>query len=385
MKTFNYVPEIPIGEDWTWNTNVIVSSNGTEQRISLRDEPKRSVSMKWIFDQAAELQHVMMTMMVGGEGVLLPFYQAATRLTASVAAGSNAIAFRSARTDVRSGGRAILFDHTGRVEAVALGAVTAAGAALIAPLGQSWGRRANIAPVWPVYAAGEAVVTRNNPDYAASIALKMNDLDFMVPFANQFAAYPLTMFNGYPVLNVNSIGAEFDQTYDTGVEFTDYGGKVESRNPWLHAQIVMPRVFLCQRVLQPDTWAMWRAFADYAKGSANPFYLPTFRQDFAVAANPGNGTISFEGTEYNEAYAPFEAFRQLAFVFEDGGVQFAKVADCVAANGRSIVTFAPALPAGRPLKRVSMLLKVRIADDRISCEHSALETRLTINLRTVDE
>lgn len=387
MKLLDQVPEIPIAETWQWDTDVIVSDNGTEQRISLMEFPKRSVNLTIGMDTEAEVNKVAARVAGSGEGLAIPFYQAATRLTASAAAGAGAISFNASRTDVRSGAEALIFDRAGRVERVRLAVVSAAGATLAQPLAGAWSRKASIAPIWDCYASGSLAITRNNPDYIASLKASFTEVDFMEPFANEFAAYEFRQFKGYPVLEVNATGSEFEQSYETGATTQEYGQRAFIRNPWLHSQIVMPRQFLCQRVLQPESWRMWRALGDYAKGSTNPFFVPTFRNDFEVLVMPGGNanTVIFKGVEYAEEYAPFEPYRQFAFFLEDGGVQLASLVDFAIIGGNTVAHFTPALPAGvNPAKKCSLLLKVRIADDRISCEHNALHTMLSINLRTAD-
>lgn len=386
LKLIANVPEVPIIEEWLWAGEVIVATDGTEQRISLSDMPKRSVNLLYGLDTEEEVVQVTNGMFMAGPGVDVPFYQAATRLTALAEAGDTALAFIAGRTDLRAGSDALIFDASGRRERVTIVAVSAIGATLAGPLVGSWGARANVAPIWPCYSSGQISISRTNPDYSAELKAGFTELGFMSPFANEFAPFVFTIFGDYPVLQVNSIGNTFEQSYDTGAQIIDYGSTVEIRNPWSHAQIVMPRQFLCQRVLQRESWDMWRAFADYARGSTNPFYLPTFRQDFPISIPPvaGGDTFSWKGVEYVEDYAPFEPFKQLAIFFEDGGVHYAAVSNSEVVGGNSVVTFEPALPVGIAVNKVSILLKVRIADDKISCEHDALQTILTINLRTAD-
>lgn len=383
MKLLAQTPEAPIGETWTWQTDVIVATDGTEQRISLCEFPKRDLALTLGAVTEADVRAFTRAALGSGDGLAVPFYQAATRLTGSVAPGAAALSFNAGRTDLRDGCEALIFDRTGRRERVTLAVVSAGGATLATPLAQPWGRSASIAPVWGMVAGGSLGVTRKNPDFAAELKASFTELDFMVPFANEFAPFDLPMFGDYPVLNVNSIGTNFEQQYDTGAETIDYGARVEIRNPWLHAQIMLPRQFLCQRVLQPASWRMWRKLADYTKGSANPFYLPTFREDFERVALGANA-VTFEGNEYAVEYAPHSPFQQLAFFLEGGAVHFAAVTNCAIVGGNSAVQFAPALPGGAVVNKVSLLLKVRIADDRISCQHEALETTLSINLRTAD-
>ncbi len=383
MKLLAHPPEVPITEEWAWQSDVMVSTDGTEQRVALSEFPKRTLQYTIGLDTEAEVNAALASLMLAGAGLDVPFYAAATRLTGAAAIGAEALSFVAGRTDLRDGCDALLFDRAGRVERVTIDAVVEAGASLTAPLALAWGAAASIAPIWPCFSTGSLSVARNNPDYVATIKIALTELDFMEPFANEFAEHEFTMFNGYPVLEQNATGTEFEQSYDTGAQTIDFGQRVEIRNPWAHAQIVMPRIFLCQRVLQPATWAMWRAFADYAKGSTNPFYIPTFRNDFETVSI-GEDAIEFKGSEYADSYASFEPFRQLAFFLEDGGLHFASVSDCAVVGGNSAVEFEPALPNDAVVTKTSLLLKVRIADGKISCQHEALETMLAINLRTAD-
>ena len=251
MKLIANVPEQPIVERWQWATDTITATDGTEQRISLSEFPKRSLELNIGLDTEEEVAAVTRTLMLSGEGFAIPFYQAAARLKGSAAAGQQTLQFDASRTDLRDGCEAVLFDAQGRVERVTVAIVLSTGATLAAPLAGAWTRRASIAPVWAMGLAGSMGVTRRSVDRSADVKLALTELAFMEPFANQYAPHAFTTFKGYPVLAVNSIGDQFEQSYETGVETIDYGGIIELRNPWLHSQIVMPRQFLCQRVLQP--------------------------------------------------------------------------------------------------------------------------------------
>jgi hypothetical protein len=100
----------------------------------------------------------------------------------------------------------------------------------------------------------------------------------------------------------------------------------------------------------------------------------------------GNASqVIFKGVDYAEEYAPFEPYRQFAFFLEGGGVHYAALVNFAIVGGNTVCNFAPALPNGvAPAQKCSLLLKVRIADDRISCEHNALHTMISISLRTAD-
>jgi hypothetical protein len=390
MKFLLAMPEAPIVEDWFWQTDVQVSDDGTETRISLRDEPKRTIAVKYLFDDDMEYRIVKNVAFDSFDRpFLLPFYQQGVRLTANLNVGGINIACNTARTDLRPGCSAVLYDRTGAREAVTVLSVVPGACVVTAPVSAGWrrDRAAMIAPAWPVYVGPNSSFSRRVLN-GGSLSISASDIAFMVPFVNPQNAAQLPIFDSLPVFATNAIGSEFDESFANGSSIVDHGGIVNVRSPWKHPQIQMSRTFLLNRSWDFPSWQRFVKLADYCKGSQHPFYMPTFRRDFAVsgAIAPGAVTMDFEGIEYADEFYPFAAFKQFAF-FTRAGVHYAKASNCVKIGGKSRVTFAPALPVGAlwgQEQQVSLLLKVRIADDKVSCEHTALQTKATLNLRTVD-
>lgn len=389
MNLLSYVPETPIGEELAWATDVQVADNGNEVRICLRDEPKRSLNLKYTFTDEDDLRRTRALAFASLDRVFrVPFFHHATTLTAGAAAGAVGLALAPARTELRPGRDALLFDRSGRVEAVTVQAVLAAGVTLADPLSGAWRRGASIAPVWPVIGGANVSIARA-PLAGGSIGFPVADADFVVPFLNPANTTQLQLFAGLPVITFNATGDTFDEAFLNASNVIDYGGLPYMRAPWVHQQLQFNRVFLCNRVFDRARWQWWNALFDYMKGSYNPVYLPTFREDFHALVRPGGGnnTVTFEGTEYADDFFPFAPFKQFAF-FARAGVHYAKAAGCAKVGGNSVVTFEPPLPAGADWgteQLISLLLKVRIADDKVSCEHTALQTRVTLNLRTVND
>lgn len=389
MITLTHVPETPIVEELAWATDVQTADNGNEVRICLRDEPKRTLNLKYVFDNEDDLRRTRAVAMAALDRPFqLPFFHHATRLTANAAAGAAALALAPAKAELRPGRPALLFDRSGRLEPVTVLAVQPAGVTLTAPLAGAWKRGASIAPVWPVIGGSNATFTRM-PLAGASASLTVTDADFMVPFLNPANVTVLQTFSGLPLLPFNAVGDSFDEGFSNGSSVVDYGGVPYMRSPWSHQQLMLTRTFLCNRVFDRPRWQWWNALFDYMKGSQKPVYMPTFREDFKPLVRPAGGgnSVTFEGTEYADDFFPFAPFKQFAF-FAGAGVHYAAVTACAKVGGNSVVTFAPALPAGagwQDEQLVSLLLKVRVADDKVSCEHTSLQTRVTLNLRTVND
>lgn len=380
-------PETPIVEELEWSTDVQVADDGSEVRICLRDEPKRTLQYKYVFSEEDEIRAVRYEVFASTDRpFVLPFWHHASKLLQPLAIGGQNVAVALDRTELRAGCDAILFDRRGRVEAVTVAGVLAAGVTLNAPVASRWPAGAMIAPAWPML-AGNGITISRFPLAGGTMTLNARDANFMVPFLNPKNVAQFVTFSGLPVIPYNAIGSNFDESYQNGSSVTDFGGVPFMRVPWNRQAITFGRTFLCNRVFNRSAWQWWNKFFDYMKGSFKAALLPTWREDFEVAIRPvaGGNTMQFEGAEYAEAFFPFEAFRFFA-IRSRTGLHYAKASNCVVNAGRSIVTFAPPLPAGQwaDEQLVSLMIKVRIADDKVSCEHSALQTRVSLNLRTVD-
>ncbi len=388
MKSFFQQPEDGIEEEWLWQTDVHVADDGSEQRIMLCPLPKRTVSQTLVFDRADDMSFTMTALIATGEPLLQPFWQSMVRINALSNTGSDELHFNAARTDLRPGQAALLVDRAGNRSTVTIEAVTADGCSIVDPVAAPVRPGALLVPLWPVYAADGGSLSRKPKDNGGSMTLKFADIGFMSPFVDEFGEVDLDEYDGLPVVGLNSIGSEFQHAVENGAEWTDYGGVVEGRNRRKHAQIVFPRDFKCNRVFDLNSWKFWKSFADYCKGSLNPFFIPTFRQDFPMFAAPApNGnTMTFKGVDYADDWFPHAPFKRVA-IFSALGVHYASVTAVNKVAGNTVVTFAPALPnvAGwANEQKVSLLLKARISDDKVSLKHYGLNTIVTLNLRTVD-
>lgn len=385
MRLFVQQPEDGISEVWTWLTDVMVSLNGTEQRVCNSDLPKRTFGYPLKFDDADALRaHISAMFMGAGSAFQLPLYQYQTRLTAKANTGATVVAAAGARTELRVGGAALIFDAAG-YQLVTVQAVAGAAVTILEPLARPYGVDASLCPVATVFAGNNAVLSRGRMDHAATATLAAKEVGFLDPFVNALNAAVVTTFSGLPVLEARPIGDNYDVTFDTGIQTTEEGGIVDIRSPWNHAQLQLTLSFNCQRILNPADWDKWRKFLDAVKGSWKPFYIPSYATNFKLVTAPAiaGTTLTFGGTSYADDWFPYAPFKTIA-VFHDAGVHYATVSAVAKVGGNTNVTFAPALPAGATNPSVCLLYKVRIANDQVSCDHFGQNTRLNLLVRTVD-
>jgi hypothetical protein len=380
-------PETEITERWVHSSETLTADNGKEQRISLASLPKRSWSGSFFFNDQGEIRRHVATMFHKfSTSFNWPLWTEQTKLKAAVAIGANALVCNTTRSDLREGALAILLEGT-KYEVVTVNAITSDGFTIVGTLANAFSERARVCPIVPVYSASNAAIIRKTSNDYAQVNFSFYEYGFQDPFLTEAATQTLEMFAGYPVLNKRAFGTDFQETLITGLEATDYGGQPSLRSRWDNSQFGRALSFLCNRTFNPDDWAWWKTFADYCRGSTNPFFMPTFRPDFEIhtAAVGGGSTIVIADTAYSTVFQGKEAFGTIAITKPDGTQHFATVTGVATALGRDTLTFSPALPAGTWTgQTLGLLLKCRIADDTVSTLHSASHSVVTINLRTVD-
>lgn len=380
-------PETPLTETWVWAGDNIVSDDGTEQGISLGPVPKRGWSGSFAFASAESIRRHLATMFSKFKAQFdWPLWHLVVKLKAPVEAGDDYLACNTSRSDFRVGAKVFIVEGD-TFETAIVDTIAADHIVIVGVLTNDYTARALLCPVASVYSSNGAALARMPTDGAGTATFSFYEYGFQTPFIAEGDEVELELFNGIPVLNRRPQGEQFGQSIDTGAEITDYGGMPSIRSRWLTARWAFSVSYLSQRMLDPTDWAWWRSFADYAKGSWKPFYVPSWRSDLPVyteAAAAGT-TIDLENTEYGDHYYSTPSFRTIMFSTEDGLQHLANVTARAVVSGRDRLTFNPALPAGDWADQiVSMLYRCRIADNTVTIEHQGPQSLVGLNLRTID-
>lgn len=383
----NQQPESPLLERWLWPSDVIMTDDGSEQTISLTPSPRRSWSGNFVFDNEIDIRRHVATMFAKFKGIFdWPAWQWVVKLKQPAAIAATTIYCNTARGDFRVDGKAYITEGNNR-ELLVVSAVHADRIVTTTGLVAAYSARALICPVVTVYSADNSAVTRRPTNKSMTSSFTFIEYSAPSPFILDADKVTLDTFNSLPVLNKRAIGAEFAATLITGLEIIDYGAQVDLRSRWANAQFRFTQTYQSQMVLSPADWKWWRTFADYCRGSTNPFYVPTWRTDLVPYLTPAAGatTMQLIDTVYGDHYYPVTSFRRIMFLRPDGVQHFATITNRTTASARDQITFTPALPAGDWTDvEVSLLLLARIGDDVLTIEHAGFQSSITINMRTTD-
>lgn len=380
-------PDTPIVERWTWETDIQESFNGTEDRIPLLRFPKRMFGGSFTFDNKEDFDRhlAMMTRRYRGE-FIFPLFQYQSKLKSSVNIGATSLPVTTRRLNLVTGEAALIIEGS-KTEAVTVNSISATALGLTAPLANSFTRRAIVCPIATVYPNGNATVTRMTVDAVGNSSFEFAERVSRGVLISANNEAELTTFDSLPVLPYLTTGSQFDSTVQTGLRPINYLAETDLLSPWTLSQWNYPATFMWTDFDSVDMMDWWEVFADEIQGSYKPFLFPTNRQDLTVVTPsiPLGSNITVLGTGYSQHYFAHEAFKRIA-ISTAAGVHYAKVSGVTVIGGNDRLTFAPQLPNGAQWgqdQKVSFLLKVRMADDRLTFTHHGLHTEVSLPMRTV--
>jgi hypothetical protein len=165
------IPNIPvwsIAPNWKtavtehleWLTDVLIGSNGNEQRRGLRLSPRRSFELTFNPIGRTRSFFELCLHRQGGIEWFLPLFHDKGRLSAQAVAGSSVLAFDNRWREFEAGGYAILLGRDAfSYEVVEIESVDDAGLTLADPLTRTWSRGMPVYPLRTARLDQESVVT----------------------------------------------------------------------------------------------------------------------------------------------------------------------------------------------------------------------------------
>lgn len=391
-SVLSIIPDVPVNETWQWLTNVMVATDGTEQRVGLRGVPRRKMSAKLVALSEAEIMdNFKKAMFDFGGQVVIPYFQYSTTLTNAAGIGATDLVFDPARTDLREGEYVFLLTKDAQ-ELAKIETLGIAGATLDAPVTIDLPQGTIIAPAFASVVENKSAISRYAVNDAAEVTVDSTSSQARSDFKRPNSTATITTFQGYAILDRRPLANNnVEDQYDQGYERFDYEtGPIEQITRWHFTRQEGPRQYLIHRAQQPETLDWWRDFLDTTRGMLNPFLLPTYRRDLFVATMPDDAYLTFviAGSDYGSLFWPLAPFKRLWLWTDAGQIPVEITAVDLDDDGNTVCTMASAMPTGdayRNISFISFLLKVRLASDEVTLEHHGLETILNLAIRTIPE
>lgn len=393
LALLSVIPNVPVKETWEWLTDIITTEDGNEQRIALRNVPRRTMLTNLTTQSIDEVRaQIDLHMFTLGGHALIPYYQYATFLTVGAVIGATTLDVNTTKTDVRDGEFALLRTRDGVEQLIELDEVfDPVGVTLATPLSIDAAAGTWFVPVWQSLVLDGHSMRRYSIDEVSETSLPSQCTQVRESFVRpgSTTSFP-NAGSGLIILDKRPMANQMpEDQYHSGTTITDQDtGIRDIYTSWLHTHVLSARQYLIKR--NGTDFDFWRDFLDYVKGRRDCFLTPTYREDFYVSTAPlaGSGQLTLSGDRYSTLYFTLASHKYLRLWTAAGTHDCLVTSALPDIDGNDVITFTLALPIGAgwtDISYVSLLTKVRIGSDQIELDHYAQDTVLGLTLRTVDE
>ena len=388
---FDLVPEVPVNETWEWLSDNIVAIDGSEQRIALRGEvPRIEIQSKVIFDSVEAIRRFYADLMAAIGRLWIPEFQYATRTNGASLAGGFSVFFDNSKTDVRAG-EYILIQTPLNTALVEVDTIETFGANLTSALTFDIPQSSLVIPGSPALISDNTAIARYPTNDAAELQLNSKLIRQRSQLARPGATVVLEQFGGVPILTKRPLADDLvrDEVSTGQISLDNNVGAQDIISRWDYSRIGGPRSFKVNRISNAEEMDYWKAILSYARGQARKFWMPTYRTDLKVIVAPSDAATNYtvEGTQYGEKIWPIVTHRYIEIETTGGIHRTTIIGASVNEDGNSVILFDPAVPTGpewMEVKRISYLLPVRLADDKVEWKHYGLESILNLSIRTAE-
>lgn len=386
-STFTIIPEVPVKEEWKWETDTLTTWDGTQSRLSLMENPRIKIDLDVTvvdFIERRDLYDLISSAIKIPS--LVPMFQYASPLTQPTLIGGNRLYFDPVINNVRVGGYVVAVNRVTRQAILGrVNTIHADGVTIDSDVGQQIDP-----PLWYVIPCLTFYLEDNSGlDFgtmAGSFTLQGESMeDFALERPN--STRTVDTFDGLPVL-------EWPILITTTERFSYRRDLIDSG---IGARVIRSRdkAFVVTRSLKfsadraTDDLDYWRTFFATVRGSQKPFLLTTQLPDLEHVGTPAQGasTLTLSKNDYVSKLFPLDAFKRLEITYANGDKTYHTVTSAsIDAFSVASISFTPALPddpAYVNITRISYLQKVK-ASDTVKLEHYNDYTYVKFSVETVE-
>lgn len=279
----------PVIERLEWKTNVLLAYDGTEQRVALRQTPRRSIEFNFlIIDAKARRTFESQLYNNGSQSWDLPIWTDATPSTAAISNGDTVIyvPLGTIYRDFHEGGQAVLLSGT-QSQIVTISTVGSTQLNLSAPVIGNWSAETAVIPVRPAHLDLSQTVTRFTGDSVYGTARFLMD-----DVSESTVVGMATNYRDMPVFTqVPNWTQDPSTQYERKMQVVDFNGAIyyddESNLP---------------EFKQTHTWALdginaissIRGLLYSLRGRLTAFWMPSFMPDVVLKANVGASALQMD-------------------------------------------------------------------------------------------
>lgn len=369
---FPFSAQAPVEEFLEFDTEIMESYDGHEQRVQVRERPRQTLGMNYLLSDAQEVA-VLKNILIGNAGRLfgVPMWQESRPLLANVSIGATSITVTTTNADFRVG-LVALWRSFNDFEVVEVSTVSAGSLTLA--LGTSKAHTAGITRVIPIRFC---YLSDSNKLRVRTTNVTSFDAEWRsVDFTDLASDAGFTLYKSMPALldpnyserdlteAFRSGALELDATTG-GFSFTDRRDVPEyaSVKTWIYEDAAS------SFGLRQQLYAL--------RGRQRSFWLPTFRPDFQVVQDVGSSDTQLvvAAVDYGRFVTRQEPFTDIIIQLKNGSNFLREITNYGTSGANETITISSTLGVAvtvADILRVSYLVRSRLGSDRIEIRHNRL-------------
>jgi hypothetical protein len=311
-------------EQLSWLTNILRSINGTNQRIRLRNAPRRQLSLEAYIPKSEIIRINNNLYGQRDRDWGIPLFQEQRAITSIVTSGDSSINVSTEYGNFIEDGLGIIYENISNYEVFVIDSFTTSSISTNSPLQNNYTISSKVCPVEVsrLISSPKRSITGCNSVLSAKFE-SLNNYD------NPEGEQSPTQYNSIDVLldkevfNIYTVTKNIDDTYDKNINVIDFNtGKIDYFSYNNYVEITKNIRFFLDSL--EDIWN-FRIWLHRRAGKLRPFWFPSYEKDFRLVSEGALGnTVEF----INDNYQSQASLRDHVIVFKtDGNYLFRSITD----------------------------------------------------------
>ena len=370
-------------------TDILTKTDGSEQRISPRKQPRQRFEASFILDGTQ--RQTVQSILYGWQAntISIPVWPEMMELTSDITGGTTDTADvdSTSNVDLREGGLAVVFKDDQHFDVLTVSSKTSTSITFDQDISGSYSSGDLVVPVRLASIDGSVQGSRP-PVNVEKMQIKLNVIenDIGAPTGDTSA---FNSYNGKVLLDdYNFIKGEMQESFTQDVIQVDGNVGISAQDsPWTSNKRGHVKTFVVKT--RAALWAVRRLL--YAlRGRQVSFYIPTFMEDLTVTQDLLSGTDTMDISYVGYSRFVQAGHNRLAFriTFTDGSSLVREVTDYEQLSAtEERITVDSNWPTGRTVdevRRVEFYTLVRLDTDDVRIEHGSTAGFARISVPVVE-
>jgi len=365
-------------ERFAWKSDVHSGGSGKEQRIRLRQNPRRTVELSYLLSDARSRAIWRAQQWFGTPFQFsVPQWQDATFLTGNIGTGATSLPVETTfARDFDAAQSVMLWRDPTRFEVATVQSLSANSIALTAGALLDWRSGDYVIPIRRAVLLQNPVhdeITKGNKKalLKATIVWALIPEEFSI---NRVLSISLPTYRTLPVLTADS-----DASQDLPEEITRNRAIIDNQTGIITIIAVDDQakpIFDYRRLLKSrQEFGEWLDFLYARAGQIAPVWIPTYAEDFELVQNILPGDVGIRVTDWDyDVYYNVAASRRDISIITVSGTMINRRINSVTNNGDGTQTLTLDATVGQSLTiaqvdRISFLRCCRLASDEVQIEY----------------